>query len=93
MPGSCGRSGHHRYFLAGDAPRMHQILSINQRVESDQTGISIECRSRWLRAPATTETDIPVMGVSVFVFPCLFPVHSRMAPRSPCSAASISPCP
>ena len=54
MPGSCGRSGHHRYFLAGDARRMHQILSINQRVETDQIGISIECRSRWLRAPATS---------------------------------------
>ena len=52
MLGSCGRSGHHRDILAGDALWMHQILAINQRVETEQTEISIECRYRWLRAPA-----------------------------------------
>ena len=36
-----------------------------------------------LRAPATTETDISDMGMSVFVFSRLFPIHSRMVPRSP----------
>ena len=70
MPGSCGRSGHHRYFLAGDAPRMHQILSINQRVETDQIGISIECRSRWLRAPAPGFKPLETKTFSR-VFSCL----------------------
>ena len=39
MLGSCGRSGHHRDILAGNAPRIHQIIKINQMVETDQTGI------------------------------------------------------
>ena len=34
--------------------RKHQILSIYQRVEKYQTETSIKCRSRWLRAPATS---------------------------------------
>ena len=31
-----------------------QISLENQRVDTDQTGTSIKCRSRWLRAPATS---------------------------------------
>ena len=30
--------------------------------------------------PATTETDIPEMGMSVFPFSAPFPVHSRILP-------------
>ena len=53
MLGSCRRPGHHRDILVGDAPRMNQILSMNQRGETVQTGISNECWSRWWRAPST----------------------------------------
>ncbi|MYB14188.1 MAG: hypothetical protein F4X42_13170, partial [Rhodospirillaceae bacterium] len=35
---------------------------------------------RRLRAPATTETDIPDLGMSVAPFPLPFPAHSRMVP-------------
>ena len=35
-----------------------QILAVNQLVAADQTRTSIKCRSRWLRALTTTETDI-----------------------------------
>ena len=31
--------------------------------------------------PATTETDIPEMGMSVFSFSAPFPVNSRILPR------------
>ena len=40
--------------------------------------------------PATSETDISGMGMSVLVFSRPFPAHSRMVPRSPCSTASGS---
>ena len=40
--------------------------------------------------PETTETDISGIGMSVLVFSCPFPAHSRMAPRSPWRKASIS---
>ncbi|MCY4454028.1 MAG: hypothetical protein OXC01_18980 [Immundisolibacterales bacterium] len=43
------------------------------------------------RPPATTETDIPDSGVSVAPFPLRLAAHSRMVPRSPWSAACISP--
>ena len=46
----------------------------------------------WLKpAPATTETDIPRWGASVARFPVPPPAHSMMVPRSPCSAACVSP--
>ena len=43
-------SGYLGWQRAPDEPNSFQ----NQMVESDQTGISIKCRYRWLRAPATT---------------------------------------
>ena len=38
-------------------------------------------------SPATTKTDIPEMGVSVFSFPAPLPVHSRIFPSSPLTFA------
>ena len=39
--------------LARSTLRLSKKLHVNQQVATDQTGISIECRSRGLRAPAT----------------------------------------
>ena len=44
-----------------------------------------------VRVHATTETDIPEAGVSVFSFSAPFPVHSRIVPRSPRNVISRSP--
>jgi len=50
------RVGHTGGRQATDLP----ILLVDQRVVEDQIGISIKCRSRWLRAPATIVICTPV---------------------------------
>ena len=52
---------------------------------------SSRLRQRWLRAPATTETDIPAKGVLVFSFSAPVPVHSSILPSSPRSVTWSSP--
>ena len=55
------------------------------------TATSSECLYRWLRTPATTDTNKPAASAAGFVFLTVFPmawrsVHGR---RTPCSAANI----
>ena len=38
---------------SGSVDALSDNLQVNQKVVTDQTGISIECRSRGLQAPAT----------------------------------------
>ena len=54
----CGRSRSSSPNSTGVTPRQREPSTL-ELIMARQTGISTKCRSRWLRSPATTETDVP----------------------------------